>query len=38
MKDMVEMISTMRNYEANQKNIHAYDGVLEKAVNEIGRV
>ncbi|MGO1368639.1 flagellar hook-basal body protein [Senegalia sp. (in: firmicutes)] len=37
-KEMVEMISTMRNYEANQKNIQAYDGVLEKAVNEIGRV
>lgn len=37
-KEMIDMISTMRNYEANQKNIKAYDEILEKAVNEIGRV
>jgi len=36
-KEMVEMISTMRNYESNQKVVQAYDGILEKAVNEIAR-
>lgn len=37
-KEMAELISIMRAYEANQKAIHAQDETLEKAVNEIGRV
>jgi flagellar basal-body rod protein FlgG len=36
--EMVGMITTMRAYEANQKIIHAIDGTLDKACNEIGRV
>jgi flagellar basal-body rod protein FlgF len=35
---MVDMMSAVRAYEANQKVIQAYDRSLEKAVNEIGRV
>ncbi|MBP7175637.1 MAG: flagellar hook-basal body protein [Thermoclostridium sp.] len=37
-REMVDMISLMRNYEANQRIITAMDGTLEKAVNEVGRV
>ncbi|MCL2146290.1 MAG: flagellar hook-basal body protein [Synergistaceae bacterium] len=36
--EMVDMITVMRAYEANQKMIHAIDGTLEKACNEVGRV
>lgn len=35
-KEMVDMITVMRAYEANQKVLQAQDGTLEKAVNEIG--
>lgn len=37
-REMVDMISLMRSYEANQRMITAMDGTLEKAVNEVGRV
>jgi flagellar basal-body rod protein FlgG len=35
--EMVDMITVMRAYEANQKAIQAQDETLAKAVNEIGR-
>lgn len=35
-KEMVDMITVTRAYEANQKVLQAQDGTLEKAVNEIG--
>lgn len=34
--EMINMITIMRSYEANQKILQAQDGTLEKAVNEIG--
>lgn len=37
-REMVEMISVLRAYEANQRMIQQQDGTLEKAVNEIGRL
>lgn len=37
-KEMVDMISVTRAYEANQKVLQAQDGTLEKAVNEVGAV
>lgn len=37
-REMVDMISLMRSYEANQRVITAMDGTLDKAVNEVGRV
>lgn len=37
-REMVDMISLMRSYEANQRIITAMDGTLDKAVNEVGRV
>lgn len=37
-KEMVDMISVMRSYEANQKILQAQDSTLEKAVNEIGAI
>lgn len=37
-KEMVDMISVMRSYEANQKILQAQDSTLEKAVNEIGSI
>lgn len=37
-KEMVEMITMMRTYEANQKLITIHDELLEKAVNNIARV
>lgn len=36
--EMVNMITTMRAYEANQKVIQSLDATLEKAVNEVGRI
>jgi len=36
--EMVEMISVMRSYEANQKVLKSHDDTLQKAVNEVGRV
>jgi flagellar basal-body rod protein FlgG len=37
-KEMVDMISVTRAYEANQKVLQAQDGTLDKAVNEVGAV
>ncbi|MDD2573936.1 MAG: flagellar hook-basal body protein [Firmicutes bacterium] len=37
-KEMVNMITAFRTYEANQRVVTAYDEVLGKAVNEVGRV
>ncbi|HHW57347.1 MAG TPA: flagellar basal-body rod protein FlgF [Clostridia bacterium] len=37
-KEMVNVISVMRNYEANQKVVVAFDETLGKAVNEVGKV
>ncbi|MGB9808825.1 MAG: flagellar basal-body rod protein FlgF [Caldanaerobacter sp.] len=37
-KEMVNVISVMRNYESNQKVVTAFDETLGKAVNEVGRV
>jgi flagellar basal-body rod protein FlgG len=37
-KNMVEMISTYRNFEADQKALQAQDETLEKSVNQVGRI
>lgn len=37
-REMVDMISVSRAYEASQKALQAQDGTLEKAVNEIGSI
>ncbi len=37
-KEMVEMISTARNYEVNAKLLTTQDGTLQHTVNELGRV
>jgi len=37
-KEMVDMISVMRSYEANQKILQFQDGTLERLVNEVGAV
>ena len=37
-RNMVQMISSYRTFEADQKALHAQDETLEKAVNQIGRV
>jgi len=37
-RNMVQMISVNRNFEADQKAMHAQDETLEKAVNQVGRV
>jgi len=37
-KNMVEMISANRTFEADQKALRAQDETLEKAVNQVGRV
>ncbi len=37
-KEMVEMITISREYESNQKLIQTADEMLEKSVNQIGRV
>jgi len=37
-QSMVEMMSALRAYEANQKVVQFYDRSMDKAVNEIGRV
>ena len=36
--EMVDLIETMRSFEAGQKVIQALDDTLGKAVNEVGRV
>ncbi|MFH1760140.1 MAG: flagellar basal-body rod protein FlgF [bacterium] len=35
---MVKMMTAYRNFEADQRMIHALDETLEKAVNEVGRI
>jgi flagellar basal-body rod protein FlgF len=35
-REMVDMITVMRSYEANQKILQAQDSTLDKAVNEVG--
>ncbi len=37
-KEMVDMISVVRAYEANQKVLQAQDSTLEKAVNQVGAI
>jgi flagellar basal-body rod protein FlgG len=37
-KEMVEMMTMMRSYEANQKMIKIHDELIGKAVNEIARL
>lgn len=37
-KEMVEMINISRTYESNQKLIQTADEMLEKTVNDVGRV
>lgn len=37
-REMVEMINVTRAYETNQKAIQAVDSMLDKAVNQVGRV
>ena len=37
-KEMVEMISISRAYETNQKIVQAYDGTLEIAANQLGKI
>lgn len=37
-QEMVEMITVLRNYESNQKVVQAYDEILQKAVNDVGRI
>jgi len=37
-QSMVDLMSALRAYEANQKIVQFYDKSLDKAVNEIGRV
>jgi flagellar basal-body rod protein FlgG len=37
-QSMVDLMSAMRAYEANQKVIQFYDRSLDKAVNDVGRV
>lgn len=37
-REMVDMISLLRSYEANQRVINVIDDTLDKAVNEVGKV
>ncbi|WP_282938773.1 flagellar hook-basal body protein [Paenibacillus sp. RC67] len=37
-QSMIDMMSALRAYEANQKVVQFYDKSMEKAVNEVGRV
>jgi flagellar basal-body rod protein FlgG len=36
--EMVEMITITRAYESNQKALQTADQMVEKAVNEVGRL
>ncbi len=36
--EMVNMMTTMRNFETNQKILNMIDGTLEKAANKVGQV
>lgn len=37
-KEMVDMITITRAYEANQKIIQTMDTMLDKSVNQVGKV
>jgi len=37
-RNMVQMITSYRTFEADQRALHAQDETLEKAVNQVGRV
>ncbi|WP_248929393.1 flagellar hook-basal body protein [Paenibacillus hamazuiensis] len=37
-QSMVDMMSALRAYEANQKVVQFYDKSMEKAVNDVGRI
>jgi flagellar basal-body rod protein FlgG len=37
-QSMVDLMTALRAYEANQKIVQYYDRSLEKTVNEVGRV
>jgi flagellar basal-body rod protein FlgF len=37
-QSMVDLMSALRAYEANQKVVQFYDKSMEKAVNEVGRI
>lgn len=37
-RNMVQMITSYRTFEADQKALHAQDETLDKAVNQVGRV
>jgi flagellar basal-body rod protein FlgG len=37
-KNMVDMIATFRNFEADQRALSAQDQTLDKAVNQVGRI
>lgn len=37
-QEMVEMISAYRTYESSQKVVRAYDEILQRAVNDIGKI
>ena len=37
-QEMVDMITITRAYEANQKVIRSYDSMLDRAVNQVGRL
>lgn len=37
-REMVDMITNMRSYEANQKVLASVDGTLDKLINEAGKV
>ena len=36
--EMVDMIAMFRAFESDQKVINAYDQIMQKATNEIGKV
>jgi flagellar basal-body rod protein FlgG len=36
-KEMVQMITALREFESYQKMIHAFDEATSKTVNEMGR-
>ena len=37
-KEMLDVITTTRAYEANQKVIRSYDSMLDRSVNQVGRL
>jgi flagellar basal-body rod protein FlgG len=37
-REMADMITNLRSYEANQKVVASIDNTLDKIINEVGRV